>query len=322
MRAIRNDQPASDVLGGLFASQKSLPTWLLYDETGCALYERITTLPEYYLTRAETDVLSRRSEDLVARAADASRSFALAEIGAGTATKTELLIAAALRRQGRCVYLACDIAPAPLTSAGLRLRKTCPGVEVRTFVGMHLEAGPEIAAIGDRQVLLFLGSSIGNYSDPEATDLLAGLRRFLRDDALLVLGTDLRKDPKVLCAAYDDAQGVTAGFTKNVLARLNREYACNFRLGTFRHVAEWVEASSNIEISLEARGRQQVEIGALGRDITLLDGERIHLETCAKYDSARVDRLLSGAGFTRVGTLLDSSERYAVQIARASARSP
>ncbi|MEO8083813.1 MAG: L-histidine N(alpha)-methyltransferase [Ardenticatenales bacterium] len=312
---VDGDGPA-DALAGLFAPHKSLPSWLLYDDAGCALYERITALPEYYLPRAETDILAHQADAILAQAAEPGVALALAEIGAGTATRTELLIAAALRRQSKCVYLACDIAPAPLAAAASRLRGTFTGLEVRTFAGTHGDAGPAIAALTERQVLLFLGSSIGNDPDPKAGALLAAMRPWLRDDARLVLGTDLKKDPRVLHAAYDDAQGVTAAFSLNLLARLNREYGCTFRLDAFRHVAEWDAAAANIEIFLVAQGPQHVTIGELGRDIAFVDGERIHIETSAKYDAARVDRILASGGFERVATFLDSAERYAIQLAQ------
>ncbi|MBK8172869.1 MAG: L-histidine N(alpha)-methyltransferase [Sandaracinaceae bacterium] len=313
---------ASHPLEGLLAPRKSLPTWLLYDDAGCALYERITTLPEYYLTRAETDVLTRHSNDIVALAADGGVRLSLAEIGAGSATKTELLIAAALERLHACEYLACDIAAAPLAAAATRLRAKYSGVRVATFAGSHLDARPALASLSGRQVLLFLGSSLGNYRDAEAIELLGGMRRALRDDGLLVLGTDLKKDPSVIRAAYDDSAGVTAAFTKNVLVRLNREFACDFRVEHFRHVAEWVEGTSSVDVSLEATRRQTVVLRALDREVLFVEGERVHLETCVKYDGARVDRILREAGFARVCAYLDAEERYAVQIATVLPRHP
>lgn len=310
---------AAEVLGGLFAPRKSLPTWLLYDDAGCEIYERITALPEYYLPRAESEILERQSDAIVERAAAGGAELALAEIGAGTAQRTELLIAAVLRRQARAIFLACDIAPAPLAAAAARLRGAHAGLEVRTFAGTHEAACPAIAALPGRQVLLFLGSSIGNYPDDDAVALLAAMRRGLRDDAVLVLGTDLKKDPRVLLPAYDDAQGVTAAFTTNILTRLNREFSCTFRPGAFRHVAAWNAAASNIEIFLEAQGPQRVTIGALGRDAVFADGERIHVETCAKYDAGRVDGILARAGFVRAATFTDAEGRYAIQLAGVAA---
>jgi dimethylhistidine N-methyltransferase len=317
--------PAPLALAGLLAPAKSLPTWLLYDAAGCAIYEQITTLPEYYLTRAEADVFARHGDALLAAVAGGADggptdTLALAELGAGTATKTELLLAAALRRQPRCTYLACDIAAAPLAEVTTRLAGALPAVDLRTYVGPHAAAGPAIAALEGRQLLLFIGSSIGNYTDAEAIDLLATARGALRDDAWLVLGTDLKKSPAVLHAAYDDPAGVTAAFTLNVLRRLNREYGCDFDLAAYRHVAVWNEATANVEIGLQAERAATVHLGALAQTIHLAAGERIHLEISAKYDAARVDRILGPAGFRREATLVDATGAYAVQLARAVRR--
>jgi dimethylhistidine N-methyltransferase len=305
------------VLGGLLGASKWLPTWLLYDEAGCALYEQITALPEYYLTRAEAEIFAHQSDAILALAGAGGAALAIAELGAGAATKTELVLAAALRRQPECDLLLCDLAPGPVRAAAARIRARFAGARVAVQVGSHPEAGPAIAQLPDRQVLMFLGSSIGNYRDPEAVALLRGMRACLRDGAALVLGTDLLKDPRVIQAAYDDAQGVTAAFTLNVLSRLNREYRCDFRVDGFRHVAVWQEAPAGIEIWIESTRSQRVALGALEREIHFAAGDRIHLETCSKYDPPRVDRLLRAAGLERVGTFLDRAERYAVQVARA-----
>jgi L-histidine N-alpha-methyltransferase len=226
------------------------------------------------------------------------------------------LLEAALRAQGSCVYLACDISEAPLRQAQKRLGARFPMAEVRLAIGTHTDAGPAVAALEDRQLLLWIGSSIGNYADADAVRLLAQMRRFLRRDALLVFGTDLVKDPETLRRAYDDEQGVTARFSKNLLARLNREIGARFNVEAFRHVAEWNAESSNIEVYLEATHVQQVWVGALGRHYVFGRGERIHTETCAKYDARRVDRILGAAGFARAATQLDSEARFAVHLAR------
>ena len=317
----RLNQSASEAavpaaLAGLLREKKELPTWLLYDGTGCELYERITTLPEYYLTRAETEVLARCSHELVRRVAEGASALSFAELGAGTAKKTQLLLAAAIEQGMQVTYLAADIAPEPIHEARERLHASYPELDVRLVVGTHEDAGPAIARLEGRQVAIFLGSSIGNSSDAQAIELLGRLRGTLRDDACLLLGTDLKKQPEVLERAYDDAEGVTAAFTKNVLTRLNREYGCNFVLSSFRHVAEWNEQRSDIEISLEATRDLRVSLGAIDRDLSLRKGERIVLEICAKYDQARVERILTAAGFTRLGSFLDRAERYALQVAR------
>jgi L-histidine Nalpha-methyltransferase len=306
---------STSVLDGLFAPTKSLPTWLLYDAVGSALYERITELPEYYLTRAEAEVFDRHGRDIVATARQGAPELSLAEIGAGSAEKTRVLARETAVTQGRCVFLACDISRAALDMAEQNLAADAR-IEVRTALGTHTDAGPAIGALPGRQLLLWVGSSIGNYPDDEAVKLLREMRRFLRPDARLLLGTDLKKDPRLLVAAYDDAAGVTAQFTKNILARLNRELGCTFDLADFRHVAEWNAEASNMEISLEASRAVRIVVEGHARSVELARGERIHIEISAKYDEARALSLLGAAGFTRERRFLDREGRYAVELAR------
>jgi L-histidine N-alpha-methyltransferase len=301
---------------GLGAEPRRLPSWLLYDAAGSALFEEITQLPEYYLARAEAEIFARQGDQMVALAAGNGRRLSFAEIGAGTAIKTEALLEAALRAQGSCVYLACDISEIPLRQAQQRLRTRLPGADVRIVVGTHADAGPAIAALEDRQLLLWIGSSIGNHTDAEAAQLLAQMRRHLRSDALLVFGTDLVKDPRTLQRAYDDTRGVTAAFSKNLLLRLNREIDARFDVEAFRHVAEWNAEASNVEVYLESTRAQEVWVGAVGRHYGFGRGERIHTETCAKYDARRVQRILDAAGFASASTQLDSEGRFAVHLAR------
>lgn len=306
---------AAALINGLFAPQKQLPSWLFYDNTGCELYDQITRLPEYYLTRAESEILREHSNDIVAVLQQGAKRVSIAELGAGTAQKTEWLLSALTQAQGASTYLACDIARAVLLQVSERISAAHPLVEVRTCAGLHADAGPLLTQLPGRQALLFLGSSIGNYTDADAVGLLAEMRTLLRDDALLVLGTDLKKSPKLLQAAYDDAQGVTAAFNKNVLQRLNRELMAEFDPTMFRHVAHWNESTSNIELYLESCGVQRVRVNAFPCEIVLASGERILTETCAKYDEARVDRMLHDAGWKRVQSYRDRDEQFALHIA-------
>jgi len=312
----RRTDVARAVAEGLGAAQKWLPSWLLYDAAGSALFERITHLPEYYLSRAEAQILSGEADRILDFVAPDGRPISIAEIGAGSAVKTEALLAAALRARRSCLYLASDIAEIPLRRAQRRLKSRLPGLDVRIVVGTHADAGPAIAALEHRQLLLWIGSSIGNYADREAAQLLRQLRRSLRDDAVLLFGTDLVKDPHALRRAYDDAEGVTAAFSRNLLVRLNRELDAEFNVSAFRHVVTWDAQASNVEVYLQATRGQQVWIGALGRSYGFRAGERIHTETCAKYDAGRVDAVLNAAGFARASTLLDPEGRFAVHLAR------
>ncbi len=307
-----------EVASGLSRPSKALPPHLFYDEEGSRLYERITELPEYYPTRTERAILAQHADDIVARASrGAGDELRVVELGAGTASKTRLLLSAVLSRQGRCLYMPIDVSASALDEAALRLSEELPEVEVRPMVGRHEEAFDAIRALGPRRLVLFIGSSIGNLTDDEAETFLRGVHGGLSTGGALLLGTDLRKSPDRLVAAYDDAAGVTAAFNKNVLTRINRELGGQFVLDTFRHVALWNEAASRVEMHLESTIAQDVRIESLALTVTFRRGERIHTESSAKYDQARVDRMLTRAGFATERTYTDADSLFAVHLARA-----
>ena len=311
---------AHAVASGLERAAKSLPAWLFYDDEGSRLYEQITRLPEYYPWRAEREIFVSYGDALVAGArAEWNGPRHVVELGAGTAEKSSLLVAAVARQQRCTVFMPIDVSGAALAVATTRLAATLPDVDVRPFVGQHEDAFPAIRALGPRRLVMFIGSSIGNFEDDEAEQLLAGVRRSVVTGGALLLGTDLKKDPAVLVPAYDDAAGVTAAFNKNVLARINRELGGTFDLDTFRHVALWNEARSRIEMHLESRCDQRVDIAALGTTVSFARGERIHTESSVKYDLGRVDRLLRAGGWRREQTFYDEGRRFAVHLARAIA---
>ena len=312
---------ASDVAQGLGSPSKRLPAYLFYDELGSQLYERITTLPEYYLTRTERTILERYVDRMVELAArGSSHPLRVVELGAGTADKTRLILDAVVRRQGPCAYLPIDVSASALHEAKERIEREVPQVLVQPFVGQHQHAFGEIRALGPRRLVLFIGSSIGNFEDDEAVGLLAGVRRGLAAGGTLLLGTDLRKDPGRMIPAYDDAQGVTAAFNKNVLARINRELGANFDLDSFEHVARWNERASRIEMHLRSRVSQRVYIEALETVVHFDRGETIHTESSIKYDQQRVEALLERAGFVPEATFVDDGHLFAVHLARAVSR--
>ncbi|HEY8925813.1 MAG TPA: L-histidine N(alpha)-methyltransferase [Polyangia bacterium] len=311
---------SEQVRRGLTASPKTLPPILFYDEEGSRLYERITELPEYYLTRAERSIFVQHADELVALAlegVEGGRPLTVVELGAGSASKTELLLAAVLRRQPSCVYVPIDVSGAALEGAARRPAARLPAVRVRGIVASHEKALPELARIEGPVLAMFIGSSIGNLEDHDAERLLRDLRRALGARASLLLGTDLRKSPEVLIPAYDDAAGVTAAFNKNVLARINRELGGRFDLARFRHLARWNSARSRIEMHLESTGDQSVPIDALGIVARFRRGETIHTESSIKYDLPHVARLLESSGFAPPTVYLDPQGRFAVHLARA-----
>ncbi len=312
---------AEDVRRGLTATPKSLPPYLFYDEAGSRLYERITELPEYYLTRAERAIFAAHADEIIARVRrDDGRPLGVVELGAGSAAKTTVLLHALLTRQERCVYVPIDVSRAALDAAEARLRTTLPRVEVRPLVMRHDDAVGPVAALPSPQLLLFIGSSIGNLEDEVASALLGTLGRALGADTCLLLGTDLKKPAATLLPAYDDAAGVTAAFNKNLLVRLNRELGAHFDLDTFKHVARWNEAASRIEMHLESRVAQAVDLDALELRVRFAAGETIHTESSIKYDLPRTDGLLAAAGFTREATFYDEGRRFGVHLARALRR--
>ncbi len=310
---------ADDVRRGLTAMPKSLPPYLFYDAAGSALYERITELPEYYPTRTERAILAAHADDLVASLGDGDDPEVL-ELGAGSASKTTLILSAVLRRWGRCTYRPLDVSPTALDGAVESLRATLPAVRVLPVCGRHEEVLGAVAreSPGRSRLAMFIGSSIGNFDDPEAARLLASLGGVLGPRGALLLGTDLRKSPSRLIPAYDDAQGVTAAFNLNVLTRLNRELGADFDLARFRHVARWNDRASRVEMHLESVGAQAVTVRDLGITVGFADGETIHTESSVKYDLPRVDALFTAAGLTRVRTVTDPEERFAVHLARSS----
>lgn len=306
-----------DVALGLAAAPKSLPPHLFYDDAGSALYERITELPEYYLTRVEREILEAHADAIVSRVREGTaHPLHVVELGAGSATKSQVILAAVVRAQGRCLYVPVDVAHGPLDEAARRLGRQEPDIEVRPLAARHEEAFPVVRRLGPRRLVLFIGSSIGNYDDREAIALLGGVRRSLAPGGALLLGTDWRKSPAVMLPAYDDAQGVTAAFNKNALAHVNRALDGNFDVDRFRHVALWNEAASRIEMHLESTCAQRVWIRALGLELRFARGERIHTESSVKYDLAHVERLLCAAGFAREATYFDPERRFAVHLAR------
>jgi dimethylhistidine N-methyltransferase len=302
-----------EVYRGLTSRPKTLSPWLFYDAAGSRLFEQITELDEYYVTRTERDILARHAPEIIA--ATGNRPVTLIELGAGTATKTGLLLRAAVRRQHSVTYHPIDVSANALAEAKQRIEEELPGVTVQPQVADYTEGLGEIEADGHRRVVLYIGSSIGNFDPPEALQLLRQVRRQLAPGDALLLGVDLVKDRRTLLDAYDDAAGVTAAFNKNVLNRINREFGSNFNLRRFRHRARWNEEHSRIEMHLESLIGQCVLIPALDLEVKLARGETIHTENSYKYTVDRVERLIEAAGFRMRTSWSDPREWFGEYLA-------
>jgi len=303
---------AAEVAEGLLNCPKSLPCKLFYDSAGSVLFEEITRLPEYYLTRAELEIL-RASASEIANAA--GPGVTVVELGSGTAVKTCTLLHGISRRQMRVPYFPVDISPAALNLARRRVEAQCDQVSVHPVIADFSEGFTFLRKIPERKLVLYLGSSIGNFDPEAAVEMLSQIREQLTPGDSLLLGTDLVKATSILLPAYDDAQGITSQFNKNILRRLNRELGANFDLEFFRHIASWNPAESRMEIYLESLRPQIVNLGMLALRIRFATGERIHTENSYKYTLAMVKDLLEAAGFTLAHTWFDHRKWFALHLA-------
>lgn len=306
----------SEVYSGLTSFPKKLSPWLFYDEEGSELFEKITELPEYYLTRTERGIFSSYAEEIIAAASD-QQKLTVVELGAGTATKTGLLLSAAVRAQGSVLYQPIDISATALEQAHRRIPAEIRGVTVLPRVADYTEGLHAIDADGCRKLVLYIGSSIGNFDPEQARALLKSVRKQLAPGDSLLLGVDLVKDLRLLVAAYNDSSGVTAAFNKNVLTRINRELEGNFNLKRFRHRAVWNREKSRIEMHLESLIAQRVSLSALELDIAFLCGETIHTENSYKYTRETVTRMLASASFRLRSIWSDPENWFGVFLATA-----
>lgn len=299
---------AEDVRKGLTAYPKRFLPKYFYDELGSQLFEAICLLPEYYLTRAENEILLRYADEI---AAAVGGQKTLVEMGSGSASKTRLIIEALLRSQGDLLFMPVDISVTALESSSRILLQSYPRLRIEAFAADYFVGLGEVGKKPRRRTLaLFLGSNISNFDLDEAHRFLRAMREVLNEGDALLLGADLKKDPAVLEAAYNDALGVTSAFNLNVLARINRELGGSFDLHAFRHYAFYNQTEGRIEIYIESLKNQTVRIEKLDLEVNFESGELIHTENSYKYDAAGIARLASETGFTCTRSWFDSQERF------------
>ena len=302
----------AEVYRGLTAMPKSLSPWLFYDEAGSRLFEAITRLPEYYLTRTERGIFARNADEILESAG--SLPLTIVELGAGTAEKTGLLLQAAVRRQGTVDYVPIDVSETALDAAKQHLEAEIPGVRLAARVADYTEGIAEIPSPG-RRLVLYIGSSIGNFEPADGVRVLREVRRRLVPGDLLLLGVDHVKDKTTLLRAYDDAAGVTAEFNKNMLTRINRELGANFNTRLFRHRAKWNAERSRIEIYLESLAAQRVTIPTLELEVKFARGESIHTENSYKFTPESIGAIVERAGFAVTQRWTDERDWFGVYLA-------
>jgi dimethylhistidine N-methyltransferase len=307
-RAAAGHTFADDVLEGLSASPKRLPSKYFYDDLGSSLFEAITHLPEYYLTNAETEILRDWGWQIV-RVLDEPVDFL--ELGSGSAIKTRLLIGEALRAQKSLIYSPIDISVDALRASSASLVESFPAMSVRAYAGDYFTVLKSGVLRFDRRVLaMLMGSNIGNYAPSDARALVTLIAEALRPGDGLLLGTDRKKDPAVLERAYDDPTGVTSAFDKNILGRINRELGGTFDLRAFKHVAEYDKKRGVVDSHLESLRAQNVAIDALKTIVHFRKGERIHTESSHKFDDNDIAALATGTGFSVSHVWHDKAKRF------------
>ena len=316
---VRLQQPkvspiADDVVRGLTSFPKTLSPKLFYDAAGSELFDRITELPEYYPTETERSIFREYAGDIIAQGGDCS---AIVELGAGSASKTVLILQALLQVQPGARYYPVDVSGAALDACRERMRHLLPRLRVVPKVLDFTRGMLQFRQVPGRKLFLFIGSSIGNFEPLEAGLFLKQVRSSMNAGDALLLGTDMRKSPDVLIPAYDDPAGVTALFNQNVLARLNRELGADFDLETFAHRVVWNDRLSRIEMHLESLREQEVYISALNVELRFAQGETIHTENSYKFTMPMVRSIAENGGFHVEKTWGDAKGWFTVHLLRA-----
>lgn len=300
------DDFATDVRNGLTAVRKTLPPRWFYDDIGSTLFDVICFLPEYYVTRTETEVLTSFRQEIAAAFGPHVR---LVELGSGMARKTRILLDVLAARQPHLDYVPVDVDAAMLERSGRELLGEYPGLRVRALASDFSRPSIPLSTLATSQartIVMFLGSTIGNLDPDAANAMLRDLRSALRPGDALLLGADARKEKAILEAAYDDPLGVTAAFNLNLLQRINRELGGHFDLRAFAHRAFYDEKQGRIEMHLFSRRAQRVRIDALELTIEFAEDETIHTENSYKHDDESLRALAASAGFTIENTWTDS----------------
>lgn len=306
-----NERFAADIITGLSASPKFLPSKYFYDDLGSQLFQEIMALEEYYLTDCEFEILSTYKDRLLQIFSEGDRPFDLVELGAGDGLKTKILLRHFLDRGASFDYRPIDISQQAMTHLTETLQQELPHLPVRGicdeyFHGLHaLQADHS-----RRRVVLFLGSSIGNFRDAVALDFLQHLRANLNPGDLLLTGFDLMKCPQTILRAYDDSQGVTRAFNFNLLHRINRELDGNLDCDRFLHYPTYNPVTGDTESFLISTAAQTVTLRAIDRSFRFDAWEAIHVEVSRKYSLAGIADLADRAGFEPVKDFFDGRHYF------------
>ena len=309
--ATKHDTFAEDVLRGLSATPKSLSSKYFYDDEGSRLFRKIMELPEYYLTRAEFEIFETQASQIFEAFTESSEAFDLIELGAGDGTKTAVLIEHFLRRAADFTYSPIDISREAVDSLTGKFNARFPGLRINARVGDYFRILETLKTESARpKILLFLGSNIGNFSREASIEFFRHLRAVMNAQDLLFIGFDLQKDPRVILAAYDDADGVTAEFNLNLLRRINRELGGNFDLSKFSHYAIYRPTECAARSFLISREQQEVYIERLDKTFRFKPWEPIFMEISQKYNTEMIEELARLGGFRVKQNFFDEQKYF------------
>jgi len=302
---------ARDVRIGLGNSPKSLPCLYFYDSVGSSLFECICKQPEYYCTRAETEILQKHASDIAAIFSGASQ---IVELGSGSSVKTRILLEAFIDSKTPTTYRPIDISPRILADSTAGLKQAYPELDVHP-ISARYEDGLSLLDSTDKNILLiWLGSSIGNFEPESAKKFIARLSHQLSTGDRLLLGIDLVKNPAILEAAYNDRAGITAAFNLNILTRINRELGGSFHIERFKHRAIYNSALGRIEMYLISCCDQKVRINELDLNVSFSKEESIHTENSYKYNIGEIEELGKSAGLRLLDQWFDSGRQFSLNL--------
>lgn len=313
-----NHALADAVQNGLSSTPKSLPSWLFYDDEGDRLFQQIMRMPEYYPTRCEYDILKQNKHELLRLFRAPDRSFRLIELGAGDGLKTEILLRHFVENGAPFTYYPVDISGNALDILTSRLTTSMPGLHIVPQNKTYDEALSDLRDGEENKVILFMGANIGNFTTREALNFLKKLAVALQPDDQLLVGFDLKKDPRVILEAYDDPRGLTAEFNLNMLRRLNRELGADFDTNNFSHYPYYDPHTGSTKSFIISMVNQTVQIEAMERAFTFSAWEPIQTEISQKYDMVMIEKLTKLAGLKLTRVFTDPQSYFCDIVARAA----
>ena len=295
---------------GLSQKPKRFPSWLFYDKAGDQIFQSIMNMPEYYLTRCEYEILESNMDLLQKIFTDPSKPFNLIELGAGDGFKTEVLLQHFSKNNASFTYMPIDVSANVLEALKLRLLQKIPNLDIRPNNNRYEDALNALEVDDSRKIFLFLGANIGNFTTEDATRFVRRISSVMKVGDQLLIGVDLKKDPRLIQAAYDDPHGITRDFNMNLLVRLNRELGADFNIENFCHYPTYNPETAQNKSYLVSKVEQDVNIKCTGSSIHFDQWEIIHTEISQKYDIEMINKLASEAGLQVVKHLFDSKKYF------------